>query len=150
MVDKPDTCKGCPLYGDGRGFVPGFFVEGAELLIVGQNPGEQEEKAGVPLVGATGTMLNKDYLPLTGVDIDRVAKDNAIRCRWHKPGDRKKGNELPKGKMLDEAIECCRQYDYVPDTVRLIMCMGVVALAKFNPQLKQFEWRGHLLPHEGE
>lgn len=148
MLDKPDACQSCPMYGDGKGFVPGYWPEGAILGIIAQNPGAEEEKSGMPLVGNTGRMLATVYLPLVGVDLDEVGRDNVIRCRWRPPGRKQKTNELPKGEMLSQAIGHCRQYDCTPESVRLVVAMGVAALSKFAPTLKQFEWRGHLLPEK--
>lgn len=149
MLDKPDGCLPCPLYGDGRGFVPGHFPEGAELMVLGQNPGAEEENEGIPLIGATGRTLENDYLPLAGSDPREIAKDNVLRCRWRKPGTHKNTNELPTGRILDQAIQCCAQYDYIPDTVELVVVMGVLALRKVSPKLTQHEWRGFLIP-EGD
>jgi DNA polymerase len=128
------------------GFVPPDIPKDAELLVVGQNPGKQEEAIGRPFVGATGSVLTNTYVPLTGVDTELVGKDNVIRCRWQPPGSKVKTNELPQGKMVEEAIEHCKIYDTVPSTVRLVICMGVLALHRFAVGLKQHEWRGHLLP----
>lgn len=146
MLVKPDACKPCPLYGDGLGYVSPAIPEDAEVIVVGQNPGELEEKHGTPLVGATGKMLDQTFLPLAGLDPEKIGRDNVIRCRWHKPGDKRKGNFLPTGAMLQTALRHCSSYDVVPPTVTLLVCMGAVALQKYGPNLKQYEWRGHLLP----
>ena len=146
MIDKPAGCRTCVLWGDGLGFVQGAFPEGAELMIVGQAPGADEEEAGEAFVGATGKRLANEFLPLAGVDYKEVARDNAIRCRWREPGAKKNTNKLPGEAILNKAIACCRQYDVVPASVRLVIAMGTVALRKMGPGLRQHEWRGHLLP----
>ena len=62
MIGKPEACKGCPLYGDGQGFVPDDLVPGARVAVIAQNPGSDEEQQGTPMVGKTGQMLNSHYL----------------------------------------------------------------------------------------
>lgn len=149
MKRKPPGCEACPLYADGQGFVPGVFPAKARVLIVGQNPGSDEEEAGKPFVGKTGQEMTRTYLPLAGLARKDTAIDNAIRCRWLQPGKRKKTNKLPGGKLLQEALACCSQYDRVPESVDLIVAQGGVALQKFaGPKAKVHEWRGHLLPKE--
>jgi len=148
MLPKPDGCLGCPLYGDGLGWVPGLYPEGAEVAVIGQSPGAEEEAAGVPLVGKTGKYLDEVFLPLAGLDPKDIARDNVIRCRWQIPGKKEKTNELPKDHRLVDGLRHCSQYDpdYGALGIRLIVSMGVVSLGKLAPGLKQHEWRGHLLP----
>lgn len=148
IMNKPDTCKPCPLYGDGKGFVPGRIPAGASTLIFGQNPGEDEEKQGRPLVGATGKLLDDQFLPYTGLDTDDVGRDNVIRCRWQEPGKKVKTNKMPPADILWKARECCKQYDPDVEAFDLVILMGQVALSAFYPGLKQHEWAGHLLPEK--
>ena len=151
-MDKPDGCKGCPLYGDGKGFVPGSFPVGATVLVLGQNPGAEEEKVGIPLVGKTGQLLDRTFLPLAGLDGQEIAKDNVIRCRWTPPGKKEKTNDLPSGKVLDAAITHCRQYDKPGDGFRLVIAMGGIAVKKMagSDEFKIHNWRGFLLPERGK
>ena len=144
--NKPDTCKLCPLYGDGKGFVPGVYPPQARVKLVGQNPGADEEAAGVPFVGKTGEALQRTYLSILGLDMADVARDNVLRCRWLPPGKRVKVNDLPPGKDLVTAIHCCAQYDRDDPTLKLVIVMGEPAFARYYPELKASEWTGHLLP----
>lgn len=145
---KPDTCKGCSLYGDGNGFVEGSYPDSARVLILAENPGREEEAAGIPLVGKTGQMLEKTFLPLAGLAPYEIAKDNVIRCRYQPPGKGEKTNGLPTGKMLDTAITHCSQYDKPKDSFQLVIAMGPIVLKKMAgmDDKKIHEWRGFLLP----
>ena len=53
-MKKPAGCLGCPLYGDGYGFVPDEIRPGAPLVIYMQNPGEEEVELAKPAIGKTG------------------------------------------------------------------------------------------------
>ncbi len=148
MLPKPDACRGCPAYGTGQGFVPDVIREGTPVLIVGQNPGSQEEAQGRPFVGKTGEMLERDFLPLSGFTREGVSLANALRCRW------KGSNELPPLHHTDirVAIERCTVAHFrLPAGVRLIVVLGQYALwamtgEGLEPNRSIMGWRGYLLP----
>src|SRR3972149_3452220 len=99
MLPKPPACRGCPLYGDGQGFVPDALVEGAEVLVLGQNPGPDEERGArvtgyaeggkatyepctqAPFLGKTGFELGRVYLPAGGLERGGVRLGKPPRCR---------------------------------------------------------------------
>jgi len=57
---KPPECAGCPRAKSGRGFVPGEGPERGQidLVVVGEQPGEQEVTEGKPFIGKSGWVLN--------------------------------------------------------------------------------------------
>jgi len=141
MISKPTACIGCPLYGDGRGFVPGD-VKGRPVLIMGQNPGAEEEAQGIPFVGKTGQMMDKSFLPLAGLSRDDVDVDNTLRCRWQG------SNELPplEGKLARQAIDhCTKAHGNIPPTTKLIIAQGNYALWGLTGEASISTWRGWLM-----
>ncbi len=52
-------CRGCPLYAAATQAVPGTGPANAPLMIVGEQPGDQEDRAGEPFVGPAGQVLNR-------------------------------------------------------------------------------------------
>ena len=60
--------------------VPGTAPVGAEVLLVGEAPGAQEDAAGVPFVGRSGVLLN-ELLAEAGLDREQVAVANVLKCR---------------------------------------------------------------------
>lgn len=165
MIKKPDTCRGCPFFGDGQGFVPDTLNNQSDLLIFAQNPGEFEEQGKQvtgyqygnpvttphppsPLIGPTGYMLNREYLPLTGQE--SVSLGNAIRCRWHHT------NDLPplSNTSIREAIKHCHKAHFkLPEQTRLIVAMGEYAMYALSgvgleKNHKVGDWRGFLLPFD--
>lgn len=97
-------------------------------------------------MGKTGDSLRDRYLPILGLNMEEVARDNTLRCRWLPPGRRVKTNDLPAGKELSTAVDCCRQYDYTGPDIKLILLLGDPAFRRFYPDLKASEWIGHLAP----
>lgn len=143
MLDKPPVCRGCPFYGDGRGFVPDELRPGAPVLIYGQNPGEQEEAAGRPFVGKTGEVMFRDYAKLAGLTREDVSLANALRCRW------RDSNDLPhtSSKVLRAALRHCTNAHFrVPDGTRLVVATGDYAALALTGDASATNWRGWLVP----
>ena len=144
MLPKPDSCRGCPFYQTGQGFVPDELRPGVRVFVLGQNPGEKEEAEGKPFIGPTGEMMEAKFFPLAGLDRSQVSIGNAIRCRL------KGRNELPPidEKIMREAVEhCTRAHLRVPEGTELVIAQGEKALyaatgrglVKYD---KLSDWRG--------
>lgn len=167
-------CEGCPWFGDGQGFVPDKLNEQAEVLIVAQNPGSDEEdgrritgyQAGSatyepcvpePLIGATGWNLDHKFLPAANLERAQVSLANAFRCRFNHL------NEIPKPGLalvaVREALEHCHKAHFkMPAKTRLIVAQGAYALYATTQEGKTAEsddesghslsaWRGYVLPY---
>jgi len=165
MLPKPDKCKGCPFYGDGQGFVPAEINPGSRVLMMAQNPGENEEKGEkvigyqgklaltenvppAPLIGPTGFYMAREFLPIAGMTRESASYDNAIRCR------KGHSNFLPPltNPQMREALEHCHHaYFQVPTTTELIVAQGEYALYAMTQKglevgHKVSDWRGYVLP----
>ena len=171
-MKKPNTCHGCPFYDTGDGFVPDEYVEGSDVLVMGQNPGEDEvlgrqavevrgrdvtyePHTSAPYLGRTGLVMRQRYLPLAGLERGSVSLANPIRCRV------KGNNKLPSVKsiVLREAMTHCQSHYFKPPaSTRLIVAEGEYALlattgedGKDSPGFKISRgvegWRGWVLPY---
>lgn len=89
------VCEKCPLYALGQ-FVPSKWVEGSDVVFVGEAPGADEVQAQEPFVGVSGRLLGR-ALAAVGVDPSTVSKANVVSCR-------PPGNDL---KAHSGAIRCC-------------------------------------------
>jgi DNA polymerase len=54
-----EGCKGCDLYLNANQTVFGAGAQNADMMLVGEQPGDQEDKAGAPFVGPAGKLLDK-------------------------------------------------------------------------------------------
>jgi uracil-DNA glycosylase len=72
------SCKGCDLYMNATQTVFGVGPPGADIMIVGEQPGDQEDRAGEPFVGPAGRLLDK-ALAAADVDRDRLYVTNAVK-----------------------------------------------------------------------
>jgi len=79
------SCTGCDLHTHRHHAVVGAGNQGADWMIIGEAPGEQEDLQGEPFVGRAGLLLN-NILSAVGLSRDTVYIANVIKCR--PPGNR--------------------------------------------------------------
>lgn len=171
MLKKPPACDGCPLRGDGWGFVPDE-TRPKRVTILAQNPGDHEEegkrvidygqrfgsrqmyitapyaRGPAPLLGPTGFLLEREFLPRTGLTRDDISLCNVLKCRQQLPGKRiVRTNDMPEGKVLAAAIEhCTAAYLRIPETTELVIAMGAHAWRQQGGPGTVTDWRGFLKP----
>jgi uracil-DNA glycosylase len=93
------ACTKCPLATAGRTQVVfGVGARDADLVFVGEGPGAEEDKQGIPFVGRAGQLLTK-LIEGIGLTRDDVYIANVVKCR--PPGNR---------DPLPEEIDTCRPY----------------------------------------
>jgi DNA polymerase len=111
-------CDKCALHETRTNCVFGVGNENADLMFIGEAPGEQEDLSGTPFVGRAGQLLDKF---LYAVDIDRedVYIANILKCR---PPD----NRDP----LPEEQDACMEY--LREQVRLIRPKVIVCLGRIS------------------
>jgi len=116
------TCTRCPLAEGRTQVVFGVGDPHADLLFVGEAPGAEEDRQGLPFVGRSGQLLDKLMAEELGLTRDRVYIANVVKCR---PPD----NRDPRP---DEIVAC---RPYLGRQVELIAPRVVVTLGKFAGQL---------------
>ena len=83
------ACTRCPLRENASCPVPGFGNPEAKYLLIGESPGRDEDRSGIPFVGQAGKRLN-ELLELAGIDINDCYLTNVCRCRPPSNRDPKK------------------------------------------------------------
>jgi uracil-DNA glycosylase len=78
LTEAAQGCKGCDLYLNANQTVFGAGSTDADMMLVGEQPGDQEDKAGAPFVGPAGKLLDK-ALVAAGVERDRLYVTNAVK-----------------------------------------------------------------------
>jgi DNA polymerase len=82
-------CEGCPLYLNATQAVFGEGPLPAAVMFVGEQPGDQEDRAGHPFVGPAGRLLDT-ALEKAGIDRDRAYVTNAVKhFKWKARGPRR-------------------------------------------------------------
>jgi uracil-DNA glycosylase family protein len=89
LREAVQRCEGCPLYADATQAVFGEGVKNAEVMLVGEQPGDQEDLAGAPFVGPAGKLLDR-ALEEAGVDRRKTYVTNAVKhFKWRARGARR-------------------------------------------------------------
>jgi len=84
-----ETCRGCPLYADATQTVFGDGKLTSEVMLVGEQPGDQEDLAGEPFVGPAGKLLDQ-ALEEAGIDRSQTYVTNAVKhFKWKARGPRR-------------------------------------------------------------
>lgn len=128
LQQKCEKCEKCELCKTRTNCVFGTGNRKADLLFVGEAPGEQEDLSGVPFVGRAGQLLDKF---LYAVDIDRedVYIANILKCRPPK-------NRDPIPEEEDACIEYLREQVALIDP-KVIVCLGrISAMRLIKPDFK--------------
>lgn len=82
-------CRGCPLYRTGTQTVFGQGPVSARIMLVGEQPGDQEDRAGKPFVGPSGQVLDQ-ALEEAGIERSEAYVTNAVKhFKWEPRGTRR-------------------------------------------------------------
>ncbi|APE25376.1 MULTISPECIES: UdgX family uracil-DNA binding protein [Streptomyces] len=97
-------CQGCPLHRDATGTVFGRGDPHARLMLVGEQPGDQEDREGVPFVGPAGRLLSR-ALREAGIDEEGLYVTNAVKhFKFTEDATRKR--RIHKAPSLRETLAC--------------------------------------------
>jgi probable DNA metabolism protein len=88
------VCRRCDLYRDATQGVPGEGPTRAKMMLVGEQPGDQEDLAGQPFVGPAGQMLDR-ALEQAGVPRDQAYVTNAVKHFGHELRGKKRIHKTP-------------------------------------------------------
>ena len=111
-------CRKCPLADTRTNLVFGVGNEQAEVMLIGEGPGEQEDLQGVPFVGKAGKLLD-DMLAMIDLDRTKVYIANIVKCRPPKNRD-----------PLPEEKDACRNWLQRQIKIvnpKIIVCLGRIA-----------------------
>ena len=78
LTEAARECRGCDLYRDATQTVFGEGVPGAEIVLVGEQPGDREDREGRPFVGPAGRLLDES-LAEAGIERDDVYLTNVVK-----------------------------------------------------------------------
>jgi DNA polymerase len=121
-------CRGCELYKTRKNLVFGTGNRSADLMFVGEAPGEREDETGIPFVGAAGQLLDK-YLIAVGLERENVYIANILKCRPPR-------NRDPLPEEGDACIGFLREQVKLIRP-KIIVCLGrISAMRLIKPDFK--------------
>jgi uracil-DNA glycosylase len=114
-------CERCPLYKDATQTVFGEGPATASIMMVGEQPGDQEDRAGRPFVGPAGRILDR-ALNETGITRDAIYITNAVKHFKHETRGKRRLHKRPN----QDEIEKCRWW--LDKEIAIIKPQLIVAL----------------------
>jgi len=141
-------CRGCDLYKTATQVVFGGGPNRARIVLVGEQPGDQEDRQGAPFVGPAGAMLDK-ALEDAGIPRTDVYVTNAVKhFKWEPRGKRR----IHKKPRVSE-IKACRPWleaELRAVKPQVVVCLGATAAQSvLGPQFKLMQNRGKVLETQG-
>lgn len=139
-------CRGCGLYEHATQTVFGSGRRGAPLMLVGEQPGDREDRLGEPFVGPAGALLAR-ALADAGIAAEKTYQTNAVKhFKFTRGGGARRIHQKP-GRT--EVIACRPWLLSEIEAVqpRLIVCLGATAAqALLGTGFRVSEQRGRVLP----
>lgn len=140
-------CRACPLWERATQTVFGAGPPDARLMLVGEQPGDQEDLAGEPFVGPAGEVLNRAMTD-AGIDRGLVYVTNAVKHFKFTPRGKRRLHQKPD---LSEIAACRRWLDAERKLLkpRIIVALGATAARSLlNRPVRLLAERGQPIPGE--
>jgi uracil-DNA glycosylase family protein len=125
LVSAAQGCRGCELWKEATQVV---FSEGdpaASMMLVGEQPGDQEDRAGEPFVGPAGGVLDR-ALAEAGIDREEVYLTNAVKHFRHEQRGKRRIHRKPELRHL---VACAPWLEAEVEVVApdIVVCLGATA-----------------------
>ena len=140
-------CRRCPIGCNGTRSVPGEGPERARLLIVGEQPGDQEEREGRPFVGPAGQLLD-EHLNRAGFDRSLIRVTNAVKHFKFEQRGKRRIHQNPTAGEIDHCrwwLDAERRL-VKPDIILALGASAGRALLGRTPSVAKERGRLHPLP----
>jgi uracil-DNA glycosylase family protein len=144
LAEAAEGCRGCELYKDATQVVFGRGRRSAELMLVGEQPGDKEDLEGEPFVGPAGRLLDR-ALEEAGIDRSETYVTNAVKHFKWKPKGNRRLHQTPRAGE----IEACKPWlgaEVEAVKPQAVLAMGATAARSlFGPKVKVTKDRGRPL-----
>ncbi|HEX5493926.1 MAG TPA: UdgX family uracil-DNA binding protein [Mycobacteriales bacterium] len=141
-------CRACPLAEPATQTVFGDGPASARIVFVGEQPGDVEDRRGLPFVGPAGRLLDR-ALADAGIDRASAYVTNAVKHFRFRPTERRRIHQTPG----PEHLAACRPWLDAELGVlapEVVVCLGAVAARSLlGPEFRITRSRGRLMPFDG-
>jgi uracil-DNA glycosylase family protein len=136
--EAPDNCRRCPLYANATQAVEGEGPKRAAIMLVGEQPGDEEDRTGRPFVGPAGALLGRAMLA-AGLDRAEVFITNAVKhFKWTPaPRGKRRLHKTPAQREI-EACEVWLIQEIAKVEPKVIVALGATAYKALTHEAKGF------------
>ena len=146
-------CRGCPLFGPATQTVFGVGPQDARVVLVGEQPGDNEDLQGEPFIGPAGQKLDT-ILERAGVDRSTVYVTNAVKHFKFEPRGKRRIHSKPAAR---EITACMPWLEAELDTIKptVVVALGATAaralfgagfkITKQHGEVSRTRWAPHTL-----
>ena len=125
--DNLDHCRRCELWEHATQGVPGEGPGGAPLMLVGEQPGDEEDVQGRPFVGPAGRLLRK-LLDEAGIAVEDVFVTNAVKHFFFEPRGKRRIHKTPMQRHI-AACHAWLEGELARVRPSVVVTLGATALA---------------------
>ena len=147
LREAAKDCEGCSLYQNATQTVFGEGSRQSRVILVGEQPGDEEDQQGRPFVGPAGKLLNR-ALEAAGVDRSELYVTNAVKHFKFSP----RGKRRIHAKPSATEVSACRpwlQAEVAAVNPQLIVAMGsTAARSVMGREMRVMSDRGQFFSHE--
>jgi DNA polymerase len=144
LQKSAETCRGCELYKDATQTVFGEGEEHSRMMLIGEQPGDQEDLTGKPFVGPAGRLLQRG-LDEAGIDRRRVYVTNAVKHFRFTMRGKRRLHEKPNAGQ----VRACRPWLEAEIAVvapRMLVLLGATAAQSvMGPAFRVSKQRGEVV-----
>lgn len=134
-------CRGCGLWETRTHVVFGVGNPEAEILLIGEGPGQNEDEQGVPFVGRAGQLLD-DMLAMIGLRRQEIYITNSVKCRPPKNRDPLNTEKDACAGFLRRQLELMQP--------KILVCLGRISAAEIiRPDFKITQEHGQFFEKNG-
>ena len=140
-------CRACPLWKPATQTVFGKGRKSSKLMLVGEQPGDREDREGEPFVGPAGRVLD-EALERAGIAREEAYVTNAVKHFKWRPAGKRRLHQTPRASE----VEACRPWLEAELEVvkpKALVCLGAIAAkALLGAKVKVTKDRGRLIESE--
>ena len=144
MAAAAAGCTACPLYKNATQTVFGKGPRHAEIMLLGEQPGDQEDRAGEPFIGPAGMLLDRALVE-AGLPRDACYVTNVVKHFKWEPRGKRRLHQTPNARD----VAACRPWfeaELALIKPRLLICLGATAAkAVFGPAIRVTTARGEFM-----
>ncbi|NOT46971.1 MAG: UdgX family uracil-DNA binding protein [Acidobacteria bacterium] len=141
LKNAAEGCKGCELYNNATQTVFGAGGLTAELMFIGEQPGDEEDLAGLPFVGPAGRLFDK-ALEEAGIDRSVAYVTNTVKHFKWKPQGKRRLHERPNAREVEACLPwLAAEMDVIAPRI-LVLLGATAAQALLGKQFRVTKERG--------